>query len=176
MTLRSTTILAVRRNDRVALGGDGQVTLGAVVVKDRARKIRRLRGGEVLAGFAGGAADGLTLCDRLEARLEEFRGNLPRAVVELAREWRTDRALRRLEALLAVADREHLYLLSGAGEAIEPDDGMVGIGSGGAYALAAARALARHTSLGAREIVTESLAVAASLCVYTNREFTVEEL
>jgi ATP-dependent HslUV protease subunit HslV len=174
--MRSTTIVGILRDGRGALGGDGQVTLGRTVMKSTARKVRRLRGGAILAGFAGSAADGLTLFERLEGRLEEFRGNLPRAVVEMAKDWRTDRVLRRLEALLAVMDREHAFLVSGNGEVIEPDDGLLAIGSGGPYALAAARALTRHTELTPREIVTEALETAASICIYTNREFLVEEL
>ena len=173
---RGTTILAVRRDNSVALGGDGQVTVGETVMKERARKIRRLREGTVLAGFAGAVADGLTLFERLESRLDEYRGNLPRAVVEMAKDWRSDRILRRLEALLAVVDRSHSLLVSGSGEVIEPDDGILGIGSGGPYAVASARSLLRFSSLSAAEIVSESLQIAASLCIYTNREITVEEL
>jgi len=174
--IRSTTIVGVLRDGRGALGGDGQVTLGRTVMKAKARKIRRLRGGAILAGFAGSAADGITLIERLEGRLEEFRGNLPRAVVEMAKDWRTDRVLRRLQALLAVMDRDHAFLVSGSGDVIEPDDGILAAGSGGPYALAAARALMHHSDLAPREIVGEALDTAASICIYTNREFLVEEL
>jgi ATP-dependent HslUV protease, peptidase subunit HslV len=174
--LRSTTILSVRRGDRLALGGDGQVTMGESVVKQKAKKIRRLYGDKVLAGFAGSTADALSLFSRFEQKLDEFHGNLSRAVVELAKDWRTDRALRHLEALLLVADAKNTYLVSGNGDVIEPDDGIVAIGSGGPYALAAARALAAHTSLGAREIVEESMRLAGEICIFTNKEITVEEL
>lgn len=171
-----TTILGVRRGDKVAMGGDGQVTLDDLVVKEGARKVRKLYTGKVLVGFAGGVADALTLLDRFEAKLEEFRGNLPRAVVELAKDWRTDKFLRRLEALLAIMDKEHSYIVSGGGEVVEPDDGLIGIGSGGAYALAAARALIRFTDLEPKEIVKESLIIASSICVYTNQNIIVETL
>jgi len=173
---RSTTILAVRHQGCVAMAGDGQVSLGDRVMKHTARKVRRLAGGTVVAGFAGSAADALALFARFEAKLEEFPGNLPRAAVELAKEWRTDRALRRLEAVLAVADRQCSLILSGTGDIIEPDDGIIGIGSGGGYAAAAARALVRHSSLSAREIAEEAMRIAASLCIYTNDQLTVEEL
>ncbi|MFA5026698.1 MAG: ATP-dependent protease subunit HslV [Candidatus Methylomirabilota bacterium] len=173
---RSTTILAVRHQGCVAMAGDGQVSLGDRVMKHTARKVRRLAGGTVVAGFAGSAADALALFARFEAKLEEFPGNLPRAAVELAKEWRTDRALRRLEAVLAVADRQSSLILSGTGDIIEPDDGIIGIGSGGGYAAAAARALVRHSSLSAREIAEEAMRIAASLCIYTNDQLTVEEL
>lgn len=173
-----TTVVAVRRDGRVALAGDGQVTLAqpGVVLKAGARKVRRLYEGRVLAGFAGSAADGLTLFDKFEAKLEEYRGSLPRAAVELARDWRTDRVLRRLEALLLVADREHMFVLSGAGDVIEPDDPVAAIGSGGPYALAAARALLSHTDLPAGELARRALEIAADICIYTNRSVTVEEL
>ncbi|RKZ22928.1 HslU--HslV peptidase proteolytic subunit [bacterium] len=171
-----TTILGVRRKDRVAMGGDGQVTLDDLIVKEGARKVRKLYNGKVLVGFAGGVADALTLLDRFEAKLEEFKGNLPRAVVELAKDWRTDKFLRRLEALLAIMDKEHSYIVSGGGEVVEPDDGLIGIGSGGAYALAAARALIRFTDLEPQEIVRESLLIASSICVYTNQNIVVETL
>lgn len=174
--IRSTTILAVRHRGQVAMAGDGQVSLGDRVMKHTARKVRRLAGESVLAGFAGSAADALALFARFEAKLEEFPGNLQRAAVELAKEWRTDRALRRLEAVLTVADRECLLILSGTGDIIEPDDGIVGIGSGGGYAAAAARALVRHSTLTAREIAAEAMRIAASLCIYTNEQITVEEL
>ena len=177
LLLKGTTILGIRRGGRVAMAGDGQVTLGEhAIIKHRARKIRRLYQGRVLAGFAGGVADAFTLFERFEAKLEEFRGQLSRAAVELARDWRTDRLLRRLEALLVVADREQILIISGAGEVIEPDDGIAAVGSGGGYALAAARALAQHTDLPAAEIARIALEIAASICVHTNREITLEEL
>lgn len=174
--LRSTTVLCVARDGRVALGADGQVTVGQTAIKHRASKVRTLYQGKVLAGFAGGVADAFALFGRFEAKLEEYRGNLERAAVELVKEWRTDRLLRRLEALLIVADRERQFLLSGSGELIAPDDGVLAIGSGGPYALAAARALLRHTSLPARGVVEESLRIAAEVCVYTNGNFVIEEL
>lgn len=175
--LTGTTILAVRRDHSTAIGGDGQITLGnSTIAKHHAKKVRQLYGGEVLAGFAGSVADALTLFEKFEGRLQESHGHLPRAAVELAREWRTDRFLRRLEAMLVVANRESLFLISGNGEVLEPDDGVIGIGSGGPYALAAARALLRHTGLAAGELVRESLTIAASICIYTNDYFTVEEL
>ena len=174
--LHGTTILSVRHRGRVVLGGDGQVTLGQTVLKSNARKVRRLHHDRVLAGFAGAAADAFTLFARFEAKLEEYRGNLPRAAVELAKEWRMDRVLRRLEALLAVADAEASFIVSGTGDVIEPDDGLVGIGSGGPYALAAARALRAHSTLEAPEIAEESLRIAAGICVYTNDQITVLSL
>jgi len=174
--VHSTTILAVRREGRVALGGDGQVTLGAVVFKSDAQKIRRLHSGKVLCGFAGASADAFALLERFEARLKDFQGNVPRAATELAKEWRTDRALRRLEAMLIAADREHLLVMSGTGDVIAPTDGIAAIGSGGSYALAAARALVLHSSLQAPDIVRAGLEIAADLCIYTNRNITVEEL
>jgi ATP-dependent HslUV protease subunit HslV len=174
--IRSTTILAVRRDGKVALGGDGQVTVGDTVMKANAQKVRLLRGGNVLGGFAGAAADALTLFDKFEEKLERFPTNLPRAAVELAKEWRSDRVLRRLDALLAVADREHGLILSGTGEVIEPDDGILAIGSGGPYALAAARALSKHTQLSAKDIVQRALEIAGEICVYTNTNITVLEL
>jgi ATP-dependent HslUV protease subunit HslV len=158
------------------LAGDGQVTLGQTVVKEGARKIRRLYNDRVLAGFAGSAADSFALFARFENKLEEFRGNLSRAAVELARDWRTDRYLRRLEAMLLVVDQEHTFLLSGTGDLIEPDDGLAAIGSGGPYALAAARALVRHSSLDARTIAEQAMVIAAGLCIYTNGNITIEEL
>ncbi len=176
VTLRATTILSVRHQDRAAIAGDGQVSFGEVVVKHTARKVRRMYNDTVLAGFAGAAADAFALFAKFEAKLEEFRGNLPRAAVELAKDWRTDRVLRRLEALLAVVDREHSLIISGTGDVLEPDDGIIGIGSGGAYAAAAARALVRHSTLSAREIVEEAMRIAAGICVYTNDHITVEEL
>jgi ATP-dependent HslUV protease subunit HslV len=160
----------------VAIGGDGQVTIGQTVVKAGARKVRKLYQDRVLAGFAGAAADAFTLFGRFEGRLEEFHGNLARAAVELAKDWRADRVLRRLEALLAVADREHSFIVSGTGDLIEPDDGLIGIGSGGAYALAAARGLIAHTELDAERIVREAMRIAAGICVYTNEHITVEVL
>jgi ATP-dependent HslUV protease subunit HslV len=174
--LRATTILAVRRGDSVALGGDGQVTLGPVVMKSDAHKVRRLFGGKVLTGFAGAAADAFALLERFEAKLKDFQGNVPRAATELAKEWRTDRVLRRLEAMLIAADREHLLVIGGTGDVIQPTEGVAAIGSGGTYALAAARALLAHTDLKAVEIVRASLEIAADLCIYTNRSIDVEEL
>ncbi|HEY4002314.1 MAG TPA: ATP-dependent protease subunit HslV [Candidatus Xenobia bacterium] len=176
MTFHATTILAVRRDNGVAMAGDGQVTLDKVVFKHHARKIRAMRNGSVLAGFAGSAADGLTLYEKFEAKLEEYRGNLMRAAVELAKDWRTDKMLRRLEALMVVADKTHLLVLSGTGDVIEPDDGVAAIGSGGSYALAAARALLKHTPLAPAEVVKESLLIAAGICIYTNTDITVESL
>jgi ATP-dependent HslUV protease subunit HslV len=174
--IRSTTVLVVRRNGQVVIGGDGQVTMGNTVVKSTARKIRRLHDGKLVAGFAGSAADGITLFEKFEARLKEFGGNLTRAAVELAKDWRTDRALRRLEALLLVADREKTLLLSGTGDVIEPDGDAAAVGSGGSYALAAARALLDSTSLSAREITERALAIAGDICIYTNAARTFEEL
>jgi ATP-dependent HslUV protease subunit HslV len=174
--VHATTVLAVRHAGTVVMASDGQVTLGQTVVKHTARKVRRLYNGRVLAGFAGSAADGFALYSRFEAKLEEHRGQLERAAVELAKEWRTDRALRRLEAMLLVADAQHMILLSGTGDLIEPDDGIMGIGSGGAFAMAAARALTKHTQLSARAIVEQSMAIAADICVYTNTNVTLEEL
>ena len=175
-TLHGTTILAVRHRGGCALAGDGQVTLGRTVVKQGARKIRRLLGGRVLAGFAGSTADALALFARFEAKLDEYHANLERAAVELAREWRTDRMLRRLEAFLVVADHEHSFLLSGTGDVIAPDDGLLAVGSGGPYALAAARALVRHSTLDAPAVAKEALLIAASICIYTNTEIAVESL
>ncbi|NIP82373.1 MAG: ATP-dependent protease subunit HslV [Gemmatimonadetes bacterium] len=174
--MHATTIVATRHDGRVALGGDGQVTLGDTVMKGSARKVRKLRDGTILAGFAGSVADAFTLFEKFEEKLERYPGNLPRAVVELAKDWRTDRYLRRLEALLAVADADHLFLVSGDGNVIEPDDEIVAIGSGGAYALAAARALKEHAGLNAAEIVRRSLEIAGDICIYTNRNITVLEL
>src|SRR5499426_2531262 len=174
--LRSTTILAVRHQGRVVLGGDGQVTLGQTVVKHNASKVRRLYQDRVLAGFAGAGADALTLFERFEGKLEKVGGNLRRAAVELAKDWRTDRMLRRLEALMVVADKDALLIVSGTGDVIEPEDGIAAIGSGGSFALAAARALAKHSTLGARQIVEEALRIAAAICVYTNDHLTIEEL
>jgi ATP-dependent HslUV protease subunit HslV len=172
----ATTVLAVRHKARIVMASDGQVTLGQTVVKHGARKVRRLYHDKVLAGFAGAAADGFALFSRFEGKLEEHRGNLERAAVELARDWRTDRALRRLEAMLLTADVKSMYLLSGNGDLIEPDDGVMGIGSGGSFAMAAARALIGHSDLDARAIVERAMAIAADICVYTNTRLTMEEL
>jgi ATP-dependent HslUV protease, peptidase subunit HslV len=172
----STTVLAVRHRGRAVMASDGQVTFGQTVMKERARKIRRLHNDRILAGFAGSAADAFSLFSRFESKLEQYRGNIERSVVELAKDWRTDRYLRRLEAMLIVVDEKHTFLLSGTGDLIEPDDGVVAIGSGGAFALAAARALVRHSDLDARAIVEESMKIAASLCIYTNEQVTLEEL
>ncbi|HVV82979.1 MAG TPA: ATP-dependent protease subunit HslV [Kofleriaceae bacterium] len=174
--IRSTTILTVRRNGAVVVAGDGQVTLGATVVKGGARKVRRLGDGSAIAGFAGSAADGLALFERLDGKLREHRGNLRRAAVDLAKDWRQDKALRRLEAMLLVADKDVTYLLSGSGDIIEPDDGIAAIGSGGPFALAAARALVAHTELPAKAIVEAAMGIAGDICIYTNRNLTVEEL
>ena len=171
-----TTILAVRKQGRVAIGGDGQVSIGETVVKSTATKVRALKGGKVLAGFAGSVADAITLYEKFEEKLERYPGNLPRASVELAKDWRSDRVLRRLEALLVVADQEHTFLLSGGGELIEPDDGILAVGSGGNYALAAARALLPDERLSARDVVQRALEIAADICVYTNRHLTILEL
>jgi ATP-dependent HslUV protease subunit HslV len=174
--LHGTTIVSVRREGRVVVAGDGQVTLGNTVMKAGARKVRRMGDGKVVAGFAGSAADGIALFEKLEAKLKEYNGSLARASVELAKDWRTDRILRRLEAMLVVADKERTFLLSGTGDIIEPDEGVIAIGSGGPYALAAARALLEHSSLGARAIAEAALGIAADICIYTNRNLTVEEL
>ena len=174
--IRSTTVLAVRRDGHVVIGGDGQVTMGNTVVKGTARKIRRLGDGKIVAGFAGSAADGMTLFEKFEARLKEFNGNLSRAAVELAKDWRTDRVLRRLEALLLVADREKTLLLSGTGDVIEPDADAAAIGSGGPYAISAARALLGATKLSARDIAERSLAIAGEICIYTNGVLVFEEI
>lgn len=173
---RGTTILSVRRDGKVALGGDGQVTLGQTVMKGNARKVRRLYHDKVLAGFAGGTADAFTLFERFEAKLEQHNGQLTRAAVELAKDWRTDRMLRRLEALLAVADAETSLVISGNGDVIEPENSLIAIGSGGPYAQAAARALYENTELAARDIVTNALNIAADICIYTNRNLAIEEL
>jgi ATP-dependent HslUV protease subunit HslV len=176
MTIRSTTILAVRRDGHLAIAGDGQVTFDKTVMKHKARKIRRVGDGKVLAGFAGSAADGMTLLDKFETKLSEFRGNLTRAAVELAKDWRTDRYLRRLEALLIVGDTEHLFVLSGTGDVVEPDDDVAAIGSGGPYAQAAALALLRNSALSAEDIVRKSLEIASAICIYTNDDISVEVL
>ena len=176
MIIRSTTILCVRKDGHVAMGSDGQVTLGTTVMKHNAKKLRRMYNDTVLAGFAGATADAFTLFERFEAKLQEYRGNLARAAVELAKDWRMDRALRRLEALLAIADKEHSLIVSGTGDVIEPDDGILAIGSGGPYALAAARGLLGHSTLDARAIVEESMKIAGGIDIYTNVELTLEEL
>ncbi len=174
--LHATTILAVRHNGHAVLAGDGQVTLGQTVVKQGARKIRRLYNDRILAGFAGSAADSFALFSRFEAKLEQYRGNLERSAVELAKDWRTDRILRRLEAMLIVLDQKSTFLLSGTGDLIEPDDGIIGIGSGGGFAVAAARALAQNSTLDARAIAERAMAIAADICIYTHDRITVEEL
>ena len=173
--IRATTILAVRRNGSVALGGDGQVTVGETVMKSKATKVRAIGDGKLLAGFAGSAADALTLFEKFEEKLQRYPGNVPRAAVELAKDWRSDKVLRRLEALLVVASPQHGFVISGNGELIEPDDGILAIGSGGSYALAAARALATNTELSAADIVRKSLEIAGEICVYTNTNITVLE-
>jgi len=173
---RGTTILMVRRDDKVAVAGDGQVTLGDMVMKHHAKKVRKLYQGKIIVGFAGSAADALTLFERLEAKLEKHQGNLTRSVVELAKDWRTDKMLRRLEALLLAVDATGAFLVSGTGDVIEPDEGVMAIGSGSPYALAAARALMAHTNLSAADICREAMSIAASLCVYTNDEIVIEEL
>jgi ATP-dependent HslUV protease subunit HslV len=174
--VRATTILGVRRDGKVALGGDGQVSVGQTVMKSNAQKVRMLKGGKVVAGFAGAAADAFTLFEKFEEKLERYPENLSRAAVELAKDWRSDRVLRRLEALLAVMDREHGFVLSGTGDIIEPDDGILAIGSGGSFALSAARALLEHSTLTAPEIVRNGLTIAGEICIYTNTNITVLEL
>ena len=174
--IRATTVVAVRKNGRVALGGDGQVTLGDTVMKTHAQKVRTMRNGEILTGFAGAVADAFTLFERLEQKLERSPGNLTKAVVELAKDWRTDRYLRRLDALLVVADADHLFLVTGNGDVIQPDDDIAAIGSGGSYALSAARALVDNTDLPAKDIVRKSLEIAGEICIYTNTDITVLEL
>ena len=171
----ATTILCVRRDDKVAIGGDGQVTLGETVVKSNAVKVRVLKGGRVIAGFAGAVADAFTLFDKFEEKIDRFPDNLPRAAVELAKEWRSDRVLRRLEAQLIAADTQHGFVLSGSGEVIEPEDGVIAIGSGGSYAQAAARALLRETALAPREIVAKALTIAGEICIFSNTHITVLE-
>jgi len=175
-SIQATTILCVRRKGKVAIGSDGQVTLGDTVIKHGARKIRRLYNEKILAGFAGSSADSFALFSRFEAKLEQFHGNLSRAAVELAKDWRTDRSLRHLEAVMIVADNKSTFLISGTGDLIEPDDGIVGIGSGGAFALAAARALEKYTDLNARDIVQEAMQIAGKICIYTNDNISIEEL
>jgi ATP-dependent HslUV protease subunit HslV len=174
--MNATTIIGIRLKGKVAIGCDGQVTTGETVMKRTARKIRKMYDDKILAGFAGSTADALTLFERFESKLDEFTGNLPRSVVELAKDWRQDKVLRRLEALLAILDKEHSYVVSGSGDIIEPDDGIVAIGSGGPYALAACRGLVKHSNLSAREIVEESIKIAAEICIYTNTEIFTDEL
>lgn len=174
--IRGTTVVSVRHKGRVAMGGDGQVSIGETIVKHNSKKVRRMYNDRVIAGFAGTAADVFTLFAKFEAKLEEYRGNLPRAAVELAKDWRTDRILRRLEALLVVVDKNNSLIISGNGEVIEPDDGIIGIGSGGPYALAAARALVAYSELDAKCIVEEAMKIAAGICIYTNDRITIEEL
>ena len=174
--MKSTTVLAVRRGGKVVLVGDGQVTLGDTVLKGTARKVRRLYGDRVLAGFAGSTADAFALFERFEKKLKDYSGNLMRAAVELAKDWRTDKVLRQLQAMLLVADNENLLLISGTGDIVEPEEGIAAIGSGGPYAVAAARALSRHTKLGAEKLAVAAMEVAAQLCIYTNDQFTVESL
>lgn len=173
---RSTTILLVRRGGRVAMAGDGQVTVGDTVMKRGARKVRRVYNEKILAGFAGATADAFSLLARFEAKLEQYHGNLERAAIELSKEWRTDKILRHLEALMIVADEKSSFLLSGNGDVIAPDDGLLAIGSGGSYALAAARALLEHTEMGAREIASEALRIAGEICIYTNQNIVIEEI
>ena len=174
--MHSTTIICVRRKGKVALAGDGQVTLGDTIIKHGAKKIRRLYNEKIIAGFAGSSADSFALFSRFESKLEQFHGNLSRAAVELAKDWRTDRSLRHLEAVMIVADDKNTFLIAGNGDLIEPDDGLIAIGSGGAYALAAARAMAKYTDLGAREIAEEAMHIAGKICIYTNESVAVEEL
>ncbi len=176
VTIHATTVLAVRRGGKVVIAGDGQVTLGNTIMKHSARKVRRMGDGKIIGGFAGSAADGMALFEKLEGKLKEAGGNLPRAAVDLAKDWRMDRVLRRLEALLVVADSERTFLLTGTGDVIEPDEGVVAIGSGGPYATSAARALLRHTELSAREIAESSMKIAGEICIYTNASLTFEEL
>jgi ATP-dependent HslUV protease subunit HslV len=175
-TMHATTILAVRRNGKTAIAGDGQVTVGSTVMKHNARKVRKMYNDRIVAGFAGATADAFTLFEKFEAKLEQYHGNLTRAAVELAKDWRTDKVLRRLEALMIVADAERSFILSGTGDVIEPEDGIAAIGSGGPYALAAARALTAHTALSARQTVEAAMQIAGDICIYTNKEITVEEL
>jgi len=176
LPLHGTTILAVRRNGKTAIAGDGQVTIGSTVMKHNARKVRKMYNDKILAGFAGATADAFTLFEKFESKLEQYHGNLTRAAVELAKDWRTDKVLRRLEALMIVADQERSFILSGNGDVIEPENGIAAIGSGGPYALAAARALAGHTQLDAKIIVEQAMKIAAEICIYTNKEISIEEL
>ena len=175
-SMRGTTIICIRHKGKVAIAGDGQVTLGDTVLKKKANKIRILFKGKVLAGFSGATSDAFALFSRFETKLEEYHGNLPRAAIELAKDWRLDRSLRRLEALLIVADKDNSFLISGTGDIVEPDDGIIAIGSGGAFALAAARALLKHTQLSAKDLVQEALKVSSEICIYTNDKISVEEL
>src|SRR5215475_4070130 len=175
-SIQATTIICVRKKGHVAIASDGQVTLGDTVVKHGAKKVRRLYNEKILAGFAGSSADSFALFSRFEAKLEQFHGNLSRAAVELAKDWRTDRSLRHLEAVMIVADDKNTFLIAGNGDLIEPDDGIIGVGSGGAYALAAARALSKYTELGAREIALEAMQIAGKICIYTNDQISIEEL
>jgi ATP-dependent HslUV protease subunit HslV len=175
-SMHATTILAVRRNGKTAIAGDGQVTVGSTVMKHNAKKVRKIFNDRILAGFAGATADAFTLFEKFEAKLEQYHGNLTRAAVELAKDWRTDKVLRRLEALMIVADNERSFILSGNGDVIEPENGLAAIGSGGPYALAAARALTEHTQLEARAVVEAAMKIAGDICIYTNREITIEEL
>ena len=175
MTLHGTTIIAVKKNDKIAIGGDGQVTLGNTIFKSKSQKIRTLYNGEILAGFAGATADAFTLFEKFEAKLKEFKGNLKKAAVELAKDWRSDKYLRRLEAMIIAVDKENLIILSGTGDVIEPDDNIAVIGSGGAFALSAARALMQHSKLEPKQIVEESLKIAADICIYTNHNRTILE-
>lgn len=174
--MNATTIICIRHNGKVAMAGDGQVTMGQTVLKKKANKIRTLYKGKILAGFAGATSDAFALFSRFEAKLEEYRGNLSRAAIELAKDWRLDKALRRLEALLIVADQDNSFLISGTGDVVEPDDGILAIGSGGPYALAAARALIKHTNLSIKEVVFEAMKISAEICVYTNDQIIIEEL
>ncbi|MFW6131358.1 MAG: ATP-dependent protease subunit HslV [Candidatus Aminicenantaceae bacterium] len=172
----STTIICIRHKNKIAMAGDGQVTVGQTILKQNASKLRRLYQGKILAGFAGATSDAFALFSRFESKLEEYRGNLSRAAIELAKDWRTDKVLRRLEALLVVADKDNSFLISGTGDVIEPDDGIISIGSGGPYTLAAARALMKHTKLSAKEIVKEAMEICSAICIYTNEHITIEEL
>lgn len=176
MKFKGTTVLCLRHKGKVVMAGDGQVSLGDIVMKHTARKVRKLYGDKILAGFAGSTADAFTLFAKFEDKLEEYRGNLKRAAVELAKDWRTDKILRRLEALLIVADRENSFIISGTGDVIEPDDGIIAIGSGGGFAQAAAKALVKHTDMNAREIVESAMKIAADICIYTNQNIIIEEL
>ncbi|GAK52951.1 ATP-dependent protease subunit HslV [Candidatus Moduliflexus flocculans] len=176
MRIRSTTVIAVRHNGQVAVAGDGQVSFGETVMKHNAKKVRRMYNDKIIAGFAGGAADAFALFERLEAKLKEFHGDLTRAAVELAKDWRTDRMLRRLEAMLVVVDHKRSFIISGNGDVIEPDDGILAIGSGGSYALAAAKAMVKHSTLNARQIAEEAMNIASSICIYTNDHIIIEEL
>jgi ATP-dependent HslUV protease subunit HslV len=175
-SMHGTTVLAVRRNGKTAIAGDGQVTIGSTVMKHNAKKIRKMYNDKILAGFAGATADAFTLFEKFESKLEQYRGNLTRAAVELAKDWRTDKILRRLEALMIIADHERTFILSGNGDVIEPENGVAAIGSGGPYAMAAARALTEHTQLDAKKIVEDAMKIAADICIYTNKEITIEEL